>query len=64
MLIAYHLTHLLWARDLDPDIYALPLLSSFLDITGQLLLVGAFAFAGRGHVAESTLSETTTALLL
>lgn len=65
--LAYHLTHLLWRLDYDPDgepwkclcsrkradglfrctVYCLPLLSSFLDVTGQLLLVGAFALAGK-----------------
>ncbi|KAK4053716.1 hypothetical protein OIV83_001372 [Microbotryomycetes sp. JL201] len=47
LLIAYHMTFVLWKLDYDPDVYALPLLSSFLDVTGQLLLVAAFALGGR-----------------
>lgn len=30
----------------SPTVYALPLLTSLLDVTGQLLLVGAYAVAG------------------
>ncbi|KAM0754028.1 hypothetical protein T439DRAFT_285754 [Meredithblackwellia eburnea MCA 4105] len=41
--VGYYLAMLLWRWDYDPDVYALPLLSSFLDVTGQLMLVGAFA---------------------
>ncbi|KAM0792201.1 hypothetical protein ACM66B_004898 [Microbotryomycetes sp. NB124-2] len=53
LLIAYHLTFVLWKLDYDPDVYALPLLSSFLDVTGQLLLVAAFALSGKSEVAAT-----------
>ncbi|GAA5970152.1 hypothetical protein JCM11641_000290 [Rhodosporidiobolus odoratus] len=43
LLLAYWGTLLLWKWDYDPDVYALPLLTSFLDVSGQLLLVGAYA---------------------
>ncbi|GAA6026904.1 hypothetical protein JCM8097_005950 [Rhodosporidiobolus ruineniae] len=43
LVLAYHGTLLLWKWDYDPDVYALPLLTSFLDVAGQLLLVGAYA---------------------
>lgn len=49
--LAYHMTFILWRMDYDPDVYALPLLSSFLDVSGQLVLVGAFAAAGKRAVA-------------
>lgn len=42
---AYYLTFWLWSRDYDPDINALPLLSSAVDLFGQLMLVGAFLLA-------------------
>ena len=44
------MTFILWRMDYDPDVYALPLISSFLDVSGQLLLVGAFAVAGKKAV--------------
>lgn len=43
--IAYYLTLWLWQRDYDPDINALPLLCSAVDLVGQLMLVGAFFLA-------------------
>ncbi|KDE06634.1 hypothetical protein MVLG_02988 [Microbotryum lychnidis-dioicae p1A1 Lamole] len=43
---AYYIATTLWRLDYDPDVYALPLLSSFLDVTGQLALVAAFTVAG------------------
>lgn len=43
--MGYHLSMLLWKWDYDPDVYALPLLSSSIDCIGQLMLVGAFTFA-------------------
>ncbi|GAA5835358.1 hypothetical protein JCM9279_004518 [Rhodotorula babjevae] len=46
LLLAQQGALLLWKLDYDPDVYALPLLTSFLDVTGQLLLVGAYAVAG------------------
>ncbi|GAA5903896.1 SLC41A family transporter [Sporobolomyces salmoneus] len=42
LVIARQGSMLLWKFDYDPDVYALPLLSSFLDVSGQLLLVAAF----------------------
>jgi len=42
LLIAQGLTTLLWARDLDPDMYAMPIHSALLDLIGQLLLVICF----------------------
>lgn len=51
---------LLWRWDYDPDVYALPLLSSFIDCLGQIMLVGAFMcarkFDGRAivEVAEAS----------
>ncbi|SCZ95798.1 BZ3500_MvSof-1268-A1-R1_Chr8-1g09805 [Microbotryum saponariae] len=44
--LAYYTATTLWKLDYDPDVYALPLLSSFLDVTGQLALVAAFTVAG------------------
>ncbi|BGP38066.1 hypothetical protein JCM10449v2_001993 [Rhodotorula kratochvilovae] len=46
LLLAHQGSLLLWKLDYDPDVYALPLLTSLLDVTGQLLLVGAYAAAG------------------
>ncbi|GAA5890368.1 hypothetical protein JCM6882_008810 [Rhodosporidiobolus microsporus] len=43
LFLAYQGTLLLWRWDYDPDVYALPLLTSFLDVSGQLLLVGCYA---------------------
>lgn len=45
LVMGYHLSMLLWKWDYDPDVYALPLLSSSIDCIGQLMLVGAFTFA-------------------
>ncbi len=42
---AYYLTLWLWQRDFDPDINALPLLCSAVDLFGQLMLVGAYFLA-------------------
>lgn len=42
---AYYLTIWLWKRDFDPDINALPLLCSAVDLFGQLMLVGAYFLA-------------------
>ncbi|GAA5845297.1 hypothetical protein JCM11251_006392 [Rhodosporidiobolus azoricus] len=43
LFLAYQGTLLLWRWDYDPDVYALPLLTSFLDVSGQLLLVACYA---------------------
>ncbi|KAJ3728229.1 solute carrier family 41 member 1 [Lentinula raphanica] len=42
LFIARLLTHFLWARNLDPDTYALPIHSALMDLIGQLLLVLCF----------------------
>ncbi|KAJ6457064.1 Mg transporter [Mycena vitilis] len=42
LLIARALTNFLWARKLDPDMYALPIHSALMDLIGQLLLVLCF----------------------
>ncbi|TRM57822.1 hypothetical protein BD626DRAFT_513632 [Schizophyllum amplum] len=42
LVLAYHLTSFLWARGMDPDMNALPLHSSLMDLVGQLLLVLCF----------------------
>ncbi|KAA1477669.1 hypothetical protein DENSPDRAFT_829062 [Dentipellis sp. KUC8613] len=42
LLLAQALTNLLWARGLDPDMYALPIHSASMDLIGQLLLVACF----------------------
>ncbi|CAK5279184.1 unnamed protein product [Mycena citricolor] len=39
LLIARWLVNFLWARKLDPDMYALPVHSALMDLIGQLLLV-------------------------
>ncbi|KAI5476232.1 magnesium transporter [Pseudohyphozyma bogoriensis] len=45
LVVGYFLCIVLWKKDYDPDVYALPLLSSLLDLTGQLMLVGVFSVA-------------------
>ncbi|GAA5964139.1 hypothetical protein JCM21900_003641 [Sporobolomyces salmonicolor] len=47
LILAHRGSLLLWKLDYDPDVYALPLLSSVLDVSGQLLLVAAYAFANK-----------------
>ncbi|GAA5863909.1 hypothetical protein JCM1840_005818 [Sporobolomyces johnsonii] len=47
LILAHQGSLLLWKLDYDPDVYALPLLSSFLDVSGQLLLVAAYAIANK-----------------
>jgi len=42
LLLAQFLTNFLWKRQLDPDMYALPIHSALVDLIGQLLLVGCF----------------------
>ncbi|KAJ6500750.1 Mg transporter, partial [Mycena sanguinolenta] len=42
LVIARALTNFLWARNLDPDMYALPIHSALMDLIGQLLLVVCF----------------------
>ena len=40
--VARLLTHYLWSKGLDPDMYALPIHSALMDLIGQLLLVLCF----------------------
>ncbi|CAH7678421.1 hypothetical protein PPACK8108_LOCUS12944 [Phakopsora pachyrhizi] len=42
LLLAYYLTHKLWDYGCDPDIYAIPLLNSMMDVIGQTMLVITF----------------------
>jgi solute carrier family 41 len=39
---AHLLTHLLWKRKVDPDTWAIPLLTAFGDLLGSSLLALAF----------------------
>ena len=45
LFIAKWLTNLLWAHDLDPDMYAMPIQSSLVDLISQLLLVVCYELA-------------------
>ncbi|GAA5878263.1 hypothetical protein JCM16303_002707 [Sporobolomyces ruberrimus] len=65
LVIAKQGSMLLWKWDYDPDVYALPLLSSFLDVSGQLLLVVAFEINKKtssssigGVIPDSTTTTT------
>ncbi|EPQ50613.1 hypothetical protein GLOTRDRAFT_82149 [Gloeophyllum trabeum ATCC 11539] len=42
LFLAQALTNFLWSKDLDPDMYALPIHSALMDLVGQLLLVLCF----------------------
>ncbi|XP_006458665.1 hypothetical protein AGABI2DRAFT_217440 [Agaricus bisporus var. bisporus H97] len=42
LIIARYLTNWLWSKKRDPDMYALPIHSAFVDVMGQLLLVLCF----------------------
>lgn len=42
LVVARFLTDFLWSKNRDPDIYALPIHSAFMDLVGQLLLVLCF----------------------
>jgi solute carrier family 41 len=42
LVIANFLANYLWSKNLDPDIYALPIHSALMDLIGQLLLVLCF----------------------
>ncbi|KAG8217120.1 hypothetical protein J3R82DRAFT_5155 [Butyriboletus roseoflavus] len=42
LIVAQLLTHYLWSKGLDPDMYALPIHSALMDLIGQLLLVLCF----------------------
>ncbi|KAI0713635.1 hypothetical protein C8Q76DRAFT_732037 [Earliella scabrosa] len=45
LLLAQVMTTFLWKRDLDPDMYALPIQSALTDLVGQLLLVACYEIA-------------------
>jgi solute carrier family 41 len=45
LLVARALTNFLWSRGLDPDIYALPIHSALMDLSGQLQLVLCYELA-------------------
>lgn len=42
LVLAKYITTFFWNRNLDPDMYALPIHSALVDLIGQLLLVGCF----------------------
>lgn len=42
LILARFLTNYLWSKGHDPDMYAMPIHSSFVDLVGQLLLVMCF----------------------
>ncbi|KAI6017533.1 hypothetical protein BKA83DRAFT_4320801 [Pisolithus microcarpus] len=50
LLIANALTDFLWSKDLDPDMYALPIHSATMDLVGQLLLVLCFQLVSLADV--------------
>ncbi|GAA6001030.1 hypothetical protein JCM10207_007381 [Rhodosporidiobolus poonsookiae] len=54
LFLAFWGTTMLWKWDYDPDVYALPLLTSFLDVSGQLLLVAAYALTKKLTGADWT----------
>ncbi|GAA6006484.1 hypothetical protein JCM11491_004980 [Sporobolomyces phaffii] len=60
LVIAQQGSMLLWKWDYDPDVYALPLLSSFLDVSGQLLLVAAFEIAKKISPGSATATTVVT----
>ncbi|GAA6060965.1 hypothetical protein JCM10212_006547 [Sporobolomyces blumeae] len=60
LVVAQHGSLLLWKWDYDPDVYALPLLTSFLDVSGQLLLVGAYVLDS--HFSSSSSGSPTSDL--
>ena len=45
LFVAQLVTLYLWRRDLDPDIYAMAIQTSIVDLLGQLLLVLGFEIA-------------------
>ncbi|KAF5365558.1 hypothetical protein D9757_010905 [Collybiopsis confluens] len=57
LFIARLLTNFLWSRNLDPDIYALPIHSAFMDLIGQLLLVLCFEIVTLLGVAPHARSD-------
>ena len=42
LIVGRLLTNFLWTKNLDPDMYALPIHSAFVDLVGQSLLVLCF----------------------
>ncbi|KAJ7611726.1 solute carrier family 41 member 1 [Roridomyces roridus] len=60
LLIARALTNFLWSRNLDPDMYALPIHSALMDLIGQLLLVLCFEIVSLlGAKVEVKIPKTT-----
>jgi solute carrier family 41 len=47
LLIARTLTNFLWSKRLDPDMYAMPVHSALVDLTGQVLLVTCFEIVSK-----------------
>jgi solute carrier family 41 len=45
LVVAYHVTTYLANRGYDPDMYAMPIHSAIMDLTGQLMLVTSFELA-------------------
>ncbi|KAI0042837.1 hypothetical protein FA95DRAFT_1563902 [Auriscalpium vulgare] len=45
LFVARHVTKFLWDRGRDPDMYALPIHSALMDLSGQILLVSCFELA-------------------
>ncbi|KAH9961667.1 hypothetical protein BGW80DRAFT_1547344 [Lactifluus volemus] len=45
LVVGFYLTNYLWAGGYDPDIYALPIHSAIMDLSGQILLVSCFELA-------------------
>ncbi|KAG0326344.1 hypothetical protein BGZ99_009696 [Dissophora globulifera] len=53
LLLAKSITQLFWNRGYDPDNYALPILTSLVDVLGTALLVVGFWILGYGEVAAT-----------
>ncbi|EIN07878.1 Mg transporter [Punctularia strigosozonata HHB-11173 SS5] len=47
LLLAQVLTNFLWSKNLDPDMYAMPIHSALVDLVGQLLLVVCFEIVSK-----------------
>ena len=45
LIMAYYITNYLARHGYDPDVYAMPIHSAIMDLTGQLLLVTSFELA-------------------
>ena len=65
LFIAQLLTNFLWSRELDPDMYALPIHSALMDLIGQLLLVVCFEIVSLlGVHLETTKSVDSRAIFM